>query len=133
MFFQFLLFKVYLIIPTPLLVAWIKEIRVVIMLEVIQASSSDYGETLDYLERTERSELITREMSGRIGRDEHQMGKLSILDLRKNHPDFTLPPIKMVPESEQDTHTDYRCPYCGVILLSAGDSLTCKYCTDRSW
>jgi hypothetical protein len=102
-------------------------------MEVIQVSSSNYGETLDFLEKTERSELITREMSGKIGRDERQIEKLSIQDLRKNHPDFTLPPLKMTPESAQDTHTDYRCPYCGVILLSTGDVLICKNCTGRTW
>ena len=106
---------------------------VTIVMDVIKASTSNYGETLDYLDKIERDALIDREMSNAFGTDKEKPEEMSILRLRKKHPDFTLPPIEVGTSSAQDPVPYYRCPYCGALLHDTGDLLRCKNCPDRSW
>jgi hypothetical protein len=89
-------------------------------MDVIKASTSNYGETLDYLEKIERDELITREMSGTVETDVKKIENMSIFDLRKRHPGFTLPPVELPSVFSEASHPVYRCPYCGILLKNRG-------------
>jgi len=98
----------------------------------IKASNfRDFQEQLNYLNNLERKEL--EELEGRLRRiSADALHKMTLQELRKNQPDYLLPPIEVQISSLEDPHHDYHCPYCNVTLYDAGNQLSCKFC-NKKW
>lgn len=99
---------------------------------IIKANGfKDFQEQLNFLNDLERKELEKLEgKRRRISTDVLQ--KMTIQELRKNQPDYLLPPIEVQISSLEDPHHDFHCPYCNVALKDTDDRFYCNIC-NKKW